>query len=91
MGTYAGQDRGKRTTQSDDLVPVRLTHKYADLIDGVDLSGCHVGERLCLTTGEARLLIAEGWAEPLADDERRCREGRGQRAALHRDGHERCA
>lgn len=91
MGTYAGQERPDRTTQSDDRVAVRLTHKYADVIDGVDLSGHHVGERLCLSAGEARLVIAEGWAEPVDDDDRRHRAGRAERAAPHRDVHKRCA
>jgi hypothetical protein len=89
MGTYAGHER-RKPTQSEDVVPVRLTHKYADLIDGVNLSGCHVGERLCLSPAEARLLIAEGWAEPVDRDERRSRDVRGQRGRPDRD-HQRCA
>jgi hypothetical protein len=53
------------------VTPVRLTHKYAEAIDGVDLSGRDVGDRLPLPPREARLLIAEGWAEPTSFDERR--------------------
>jgi hypothetical protein len=87
MGTYTGRDR--RKLPSDYLVPVRLTHKYADRIDGVNLSGHHVGERLCVALGEARLLIAEGWAEPVTDGERRHREPHTEHAAP--DDHERCA
>ena len=42
---------------------VRLTRKYADLIDGVDLSSAHVGDRIDLSRHDAQVLIAEGWAE----------------------------
>jgi hypothetical protein len=44
---------------------VRLTKKFADMIDGVDLSRFMVGQTLRLTPAEARLLMAEGWAEPV--------------------------
>jgi hypothetical protein len=40
-----------------------LTRKYADLIDGVDLSSAHVGDRIDLSRHDAEVLIAEGWAE----------------------------
>jgi hypothetical protein len=42
---------------------VRLTKKLAECIDGVDLSDSHVGDVLDLSEAEARLLIAEQWAE----------------------------
>lgn len=45
---------------------VRLTRKYADLIDGVDLSSAHVGDRIDLSRHDAEVLIAEGWAEAAA-------------------------
>jgi hypothetical protein len=51
------------------LTSVRLTRKYAEAIDGVDLSGTQVGDRLHLSSRDARMLIAEGWASP-------CEEGR---------------
>ena len=41
-----------------------LTRKFAESINGVDLAGCHVGDRLPLRRAEASLLIAEGWAMP---------------------------
>ena len=41
---------------------VRLTRKFADQIDGVDLKGQHVGAVLDLPEPEARLLLAEDWA-----------------------------
>ena len=42
---------------------MRLTRKYANVIDGVDLSKAHVGDRLDLSPHDAEVLIAEGWAE----------------------------
>jgi hypothetical protein len=43
---------------------VRLTAKFAERIDDVDLGGCAVGDVLDLQPLEARLLIAEKWAVP---------------------------
>ena len=43
---------------------VRLTRKYADRIDGIDLEGCQVGDVLDLPPSDARLLLAEEWAVP---------------------------
>jgi hypothetical protein len=42
---------------------VRLTRKFADLINGIDLSKAHEGEMLELTDRDAQMLLAEGWAE----------------------------
>ena len=42
---------------------VRLTRKLADRVDGVDLSAYRVGQALHLPWRDARLLMAEGWAE----------------------------
>lgn len=42
---------------------VRLTRKLADFIDDIDLSRRKVGEIIDLPQREARILIAEGWAE----------------------------
>jgi hypothetical protein len=53
------QDGGSK----DELRSVRLTRKYADIIDGVDLTNAHVGDRLQLSRHDAEVLIAEGWAE----------------------------
>jgi hypothetical protein len=53
------QDGGSQ----DELRSVRLTRKYADIIDGVDLTNAHVGDRLQLSRHDAEVLIAEGWAE----------------------------
>jgi hypothetical protein len=46
----------------DTFVSVRLTHKYADAIDGVDVSHLAIGDDVRLTAREAALLVAEGWA-----------------------------
>jgi hypothetical protein len=50
---------------------VRLTKKLAEMLDGVDLSTHRVGEVFDLPTSEARLMIAEQWAE-LVDDDTPC-------------------
>jgi len=42
---------------------VRLTRKFADLINGIDLSKAHAGETRELSDREAGILLAEGWAE----------------------------
>jgi len=47
---------------------VRLTRKYAERIDDVDLSNCHVGDILDLSDRDAYLLIAEGWASPVPEE-----------------------
>lgn len=43
---------------------MRLTKKYAENIDGVDLADRAVGEMLDLPAEKARLLLAETWATP---------------------------
>ena len=41
---------------------VVLTRKFADIIDGVDLSSRKVGDVFDASADDARLLIAEQWA-----------------------------
>jgi hypothetical protein len=41
---------------------VRLIKKFADQIDGVDLTPYDLGDSFDLSGSEAQLLIAEGWA-----------------------------
>ena len=53
----------RRDGRTDEVRCVRLTRKYAEVIDGVDLSDAHVGDRLDLSPHDAEVLIAEGWAE----------------------------
>lgn len=48
------------------LIVVRLTRKYAEMINGVDLAGYEVGDILRLPSRDAALLIAEGWASACA-------------------------
>ena len=43
---------------------IRLTQKFAERIDGIDLSRRRVGDVMDLPVHEARTLIAEGWAVP---------------------------
>jgi len=46
---------------------VRLTRKFSDIINGIDLSPYHRGDTLDLPARDAQMLVAEGWAV-LADD-----------------------
>jgi hypothetical protein len=57
---------------------IRLTRKFAELIDGIDLSRRRVGDVIEIPVREARLLIAEGWAAP-EDDSRAGRAVHGNR------------
>ena len=70
-----------------DVEPVVLTRKYAEAIDGVDLGGREVGDRLPVSRHDAHLLIAEGWARPVPDEERRpaAEEGRVRSDRSRRD------
>lgn len=68
--TFKGRER-RRARQPDDVEPVVLTRKLADVIDGIVLAGYRVGDRLVLARRQAALLIAEGWARPVDPHERR--------------------
>ena len=67
---YAGPERRSRNT-APDMVIIRLTRKYAQVIDGVDISAYRVGDRLPVPASDAKLLLAEGWAEPVPAHQRR--------------------
>ena len=54
---------GNVLASATTVMAVRLTRKLADMIDGIDLSACRVGDVLHLPWHGAWLLIAEGWAE----------------------------
>lgn len=41
---------------------VRLTKKYAEAIDGIDLRGHEPGDLLDLSPREAKMIVAEEWA-----------------------------
>jgi hypothetical protein len=43
---------------------VRLIRKLANVINGIDLTNVKLGDSVCLSSADARLLIAEGWATP---------------------------
>jgi hypothetical protein len=45
------------------ILRVCLIRKLAERLNGVDLSKVHVGDSLDLPARDARILIAEGWAE----------------------------
>ena len=42
---------------------VRLTHKLANQLDGVDVTQAREGDVIELPDADAALLIAEGWAQ----------------------------
>lgn len=46
---------------------VRLTRKFAQIINGIDLSKARAGEDIELSPRDAEMLIAEGWALPVAE------------------------
>jgi hypothetical protein len=60
------------------VTSVRLTRKYAEAIDGVDLSRNQVGDLLDLSARDARILIAEGWAAPSEQGRAANENGNGQ-------------
>jgi len=51
--------------QPRDVVKVRLTHKFARLLNGIDVSRVGEGDEMELSRRAAFLLVAEGWADPV--------------------------
>jgi hypothetical protein len=49
---------------------VRLTRKFAEFVNGVDLRHRRIGDVVDLSHHEAELLLAEDWAEPAEDASR---------------------
>jgi hypothetical protein len=47
---------------------VRLTRRFAECVDGIDLSRSRVGDLLDLSPHDAEMLIAEGWAARVASE-----------------------
>lgn len=43
-------------------IRVRLTRKFAQIINGIDLTRARAGEELDLSARDAEVLVAEGWA-----------------------------
>ena len=50
---------------------IRLTRKFADFINGIDLTGRRVGEIIDVPAHEAEILLAEQWASPAYDSQPR--------------------
>lgn len=46
------------------VMHVKVTRKFADLIDGIDLSRLSVGDVIAVPVRDGHTLIAEGWAVP---------------------------
>ena len=44
---------------------VRLFKKFASFLNGVDLRNVRVGECVDLPAATARMMVLEGWAEPV--------------------------
>jgi hypothetical protein len=44
---------------------IRLTRKLANLLNGVDLTHCRVGNILDVHPSVGQMLVAEEWAEPV--------------------------
>lgn len=72
---YKGPERRAPDKRPEEVEPVVLTRKLAQVINGIDLSERSVGDRVPLSRADARLLIAEGWAEPTPRNERRQTNG----------------
>jgi hypothetical protein len=55
------------------MVKVHLTRKFAQRINGIDLSSVQAGDYIDVTEHEAEILMKEGWASPVdtADDRKR--------------------
>ena len=45
------------------MLRVRLLRKFAERLNGLDLTHARVGDSIDVSAVEARMLIAEGWAE----------------------------
>ena len=48
---------------NDSSESVRLTRKFAERLDGVDLTHYAVGDTMRLSHHDADLIVAEGWGE----------------------------
>jgi hypothetical protein len=61
--TIVAPQREPVTSSASALMRVKLVRKFANAINGIDLSNVRVGDVLELSAYEAALLISEGWAE----------------------------
>jgi hypothetical protein len=55
---------------------IRLVKKFAESIDGIDLSGRVVGASFTVDVAAAQLLVAEGWAVPVTRKKRKTTDSR---------------
>lgn len=55
-------------------IPVRLTRKLANFINGVDLTRHDVGDVIEVPSHSALMLMGEGWGEPLDSELLRSRD-----------------
>jgi hypothetical protein len=52
---------------------IRLTRKFAEFLNGIDLTQRRVGEVVEVPRHEAEMLLAEEWAVPASDPEPRAK------------------
>jgi hypothetical protein len=52
---------------------VKLIRKFANAINGIDLTNVRVGDVVDMKPHHAALLVAEGWAEELAPEQTQSR------------------
>jgi hypothetical protein len=53
----------RRPARGSVVLRVRLTKKLARFLNGIDLDKLSVGDSMDLPERDARMLVAEGWAE----------------------------
>src|SRR3954471_17305899 len=61
----------RRVSSHGRLIKVQITRKFAEFIDGVDLSARHVGDVIDVPAADAKLLLAEEWAVRAGDSDSR--------------------
>lgn len=78
--TERPQDRG---TAENERMQVRLTQKSAEMLNGVDLRHCLVGDVIEVSRRDALILLSEGWATALPSGAPGREHEQGQAAAQH--------
>ena len=58
--------RSQFRVASIHVLRIRLTKKLAAALNGIDISAVRVGDVIDLPDWAARMIVAEGWAEPEA-------------------------
>ena len=51
---------------SESTMRVKLIRKFANVLNGIDLTEMRVGDVVDLKPRHAAILVVEGWAEPVA-------------------------